>query len=341
MQNEKALFNMDERTLLYMLEKLFEASPEGVVLGTLNGNILRVNNAFCRIFGISDPMDVIGKNIDDVIADEESRVEAVALTEAVCGGKYISIDSVRKKADGSSIDVSILGVPIKIDEDIVGVFAIYRDISDKKAYERTISENLASLSLAWRQTVELLAAVSEMRDPYTAGHQKRVAEIAKYIAMQIGLTPNEVDGVEMAALIHDIGKIRVPAEILSKPGPLDDIEYLLVKVHPRAGYDLLKDINFPWPIADMVLQHHERLDGSGYPQGLKSNDISLESRIVAVADVIEAMASDRPYRKALGIEVALEVIKNHSGKLYDPDVVDVCYALYKEGILSPLLELYK
>lgn len=208
-------------------------------------------------------------------------------------------------------------------------------------YEKAILENFKHMSMTWRQTVELLVAVSELRDPYTSGHQKRVAEIAKFIAMNMELSPTQVDAVEMAALIHDIGKIKVPAEILSKPGPLDEVEYLLVKTHPMAGYNLLKNVDFPWPIAEIVLQHHERLDGSGYPLGLRGEEIRLESRIIAVADVLEAMTSDRPYRKALDIEQALNELKCNRGKLYGEEAVDACLSLYKDGILRPWLELYK
>ena len=201
-----------------------------------------------------------------------------------------------------------------------------------------MEENIATLSYVWGQTIELLASVSELRDPYTAGHQKRVAGLAKFMAMKMELSPKSVDAVEMASLVHDVGKIKVPAEILSKPGPLDEVEYLLVKTHPQAGYNLLKDIDFPWPVAEIVLQHHERLDGSGYPQGLKGKEILQEARIIAVADVVEAMASDRPYRKALGIETALKEIKRGRGTLYDEEAVDACLALFEEGLVIPLFE---
>ena len=146
--------------------------------------------------------------------------------------KEFPLKACAKRADGTPIGVSILGIPIKIDEDLAGVYAIYRDITDKKMYERAMKENIATLFRVWRQTIELIASVSELRDPYTAGHQKRVAELAKFMAMKMGLSPESVDAVEMASLIHDVGKIKVPAEILSKPGPLDEVEYLLVKTHP-------------------------------------------------------------------------------------------------------------
>ncbi len=319
-------------------EKLFNVSPEGVVLCAPDGRVMRVNNAFCHIFRFSSPEEVIGKNIDSIVADEITFEEARSFTEAAARGERVSVESVRQRVDGTLIDVSILGIPIKIDEDLAGVYAIYRDITDKKMYERAMKENIATLFRVWRQTIELIASVSELRDPYTAGHQKRVAELAKFMAMKMRLSPESVDAVEMASLIHDVGKIKVPAEILSKPGPLDEVEYLLVKTHPQAGYNLLKDIDFPWPVAEIVLQHHERLDGSGYPQGLKGKEILQEARIIAVADVVEAMASGRPYRKALGIEAALKEIKSGRGTLYDEEAVDACLALFEEGLAIPLFE---
>ena len=337
-----ALHKLDDRDELrrekIFWEKLFNVSPEGVVLCAPDGRVLRVNNAFCHIFRFSSPEEVIGKNIDSIVADEITFEEARSFTEAAARGERVSVESVRQRVDGTLIDVSILGIPIKIDEDLAGVYAIYRDITDKKMYERAMKENIATLFRVWRQTIELIASVSELRDPYTAGHQKRVAELAKFMAMKMRLSPESVDAVEMASLIHDVGKIKVPAEILSKPGPLDEVERLLVETHPQAGYNLLKDIDFPWPVAEIVLQHHERLDGSGYPQGLKGKEILQEARIIAVADVVEAMASGRPYRKALGIEAALKEIKSGRGTLYDEEAVDACLALFEEGLVIPLFE---
>ncbi|MEQ1673763.1 MAG: HD-GYP domain-containing protein, partial [Candidatus Nitrotoga sp.] len=174
------------------------------------------------------------------------------------------------------------------------------------------------------------AAIVEMRDPYTAGHQVRVADLAMAIAKQMGLPDEQAHAIHLAGMVHDLGKIQIPAEILSKPGKITGIEYSLIKFHPQAGYDILKGINFPWPIAQMVLQHHERLDGSGYPQGLKGDAILLEARILSVADVVEAMSSHRPYRPGLGIEVALAEITKQRGIYFDPQVVDACLVLFRE-----------
>ena len=191
-------------------------------------------------------------------------------------------------------------------------------------------EQLVQLEDSLEDTVRTIATIVEMRDPYTSGHQVRVADLASAIAMQMGLPDEQVHAIHLAGIVHDLGKIQIPAEILSKPGKITDIEFSLIKIHPQAGYDILKDIDFPWPIAQMVLQHHERMDGSGYPQGLKGEDILLEARILAVADVVEAIAAHRPYRPGLGIEVAMEEITKNRGKFYDPQVVDACLTLFSE-----------
>jgi HD-GYP domain-containing protein (c-di-GMP phosphodiesterase class II) len=179
-------------------------------------------------------------------------------------------------------------------------------------------------------TVQAIAATVEMRDPYTAGHQRRVADLAAGIAGEMGLAHERIYAIHLAGIVHDLGKISIPAEILSKPGRLSPIEYTLVKQHPQTGYDILKGIEFPWPLAQFVLQHHERMDGSGYPQGLKGGEILLEARILAVADVIEAIASHRPYRPSVGLDAALEEIAAHRGTLYDTAVADAALRLFRE-----------
>ncbi|MCK4308200.1 response regulator [candidate division WOR-3 bacterium] len=175
-----------------------------------------------------------------------------------------------------------------------------------------------------------IGKIAETRDPYTSGHQKNVSQIAIFIAQEMKLPQDKIEGVRIASLVHDIGKISLPAEILNKPTKLSEIEYSLIKEHSQTGYDILKSIDFPWPVAEIVLQHHERLNGSGYPQGLKGDDILLEAKIIGVVDVVEAMSSHRPYRPALGIDAALEEISKNKGILYDSEVVDVCLKLFKE-----------
>jgi putative nucleotidyltransferase with HDIG domain len=169
-----------------------------------------------------------------------------------------------------------------------------------------------------------------MRDPYTAGHQQRVAKITRAIAEELGLPEQQIEGLYLASVVHDVGKVMVPAEILSKPGKLTELEFSLIKQHSEAGYEILKEVDFPWPIAQFVLQHHEHLDGSGYPAGLKGEDILLEARILSVADIIEAMASHRPYRAGFGIEVALEEVSSKRDVLYDRAVVDAALRLFRE-----------
>lgn len=189
------------------------------------------------------------------------------------------------------------------------------------------------------QTIQAIAFTIEKRDPYTAGHQARVAELAVAIAQKLGLPPDQIDGIRLGGKIHDLGKISVPAEILSRPGRLTQAELMLVKCHPEVGGDIMRQVEFPWPVMEMILQHHERLDGSGYPKGLRGDAILLEARILAVADVVEAMASHRPYRAALGIDMALDEIRGGAGRLYDPAVCEVCLRLFEvEGyLLSPSL----
>lgn len=197
-------------------------------------------------------------------------------------------------------------------------------VQEKQQFLETIQQGL-------QDTVQAIAATVEMRDPYTAGHQRRVADLAAAIAGEMDLSHEEIFAIHLAGVVHDLGKISIPAEILSKPARLNEIEYSFIKTHPQAGYDILKDIDFKWPVAEMVLQHHERMDGSGYPQGLKGEAIIQGARILAVADVIEAMASHRPYRAGLGIESALQEILTHRGTAYDAEVADAALRLFNEG----------
>jgi putative two-component system response regulator len=169
-----------------------------------------------------------------------------------------------------------------------------------------------------------MAMTIEIRDPYTAGHQRRVANLSRAIGKELCLSPDQIEGLGMAGVIHDLGKIAIPSEILSKPGNLNRLEYEIMKTHPQVGYNILKSIEFPWPLAEITAQHHERLDGSGYPLGLKENEIIFEAKILSVADVAEAMASHRPYRPSKGIDYALDEISKQRGIAYDPQVVDVC-----------------
>lgn len=216
-------------------------------------------------------------------------------------------------------------------------------VADRTAELRVTCDALRASQGQYRrmleQTIQAIAFTIEKRDPYTAGHQARVSQLAVAISQKLGLPPDQIDGIRLGGMIHDLGKISVPAEILSRPGRLTEVEFLLVKSHPEVAADILRQVEFPWPVMDMILQHHERLDGSGYPKGLRGDAILLEARILAVADVVEAMATHRPYRPALGIARALDEIRHGAGRLYDPDVCGVCLRLFEvDGyLLSPSL----
>ncbi|MBN1277584.1 MAG: HD domain-containing protein [Deltaproteobacteria bacterium] len=212
----------------------------------------------------------------------------------------------------------------------------YSGSLEKMVAERTleIQKTVKKLRNALESSINAIALTVEIRDSYTAGHQQRVARLADAIALKMGLSEDQVDGLHLAGVIHDLGKIGVPAEILSKPGRISEIEFGLIKTHPQVGYNILKGMEFPWPIAKIVLQHHERINGSGYPFGISSDEILLEAKILGVADVVEAMASHRPYRASLGIDKALEEISSKRGILYDADIVDICLGLFHDNIFA-------
>lgn len=213
---------------------------------------------------------------------------------------------------------------------IVYFDGILEDITERKQAQLQVQESLERLRKTIKEIIQAMAYIGEVRDPYTAGHQRRVAQLSSEIAMIIGLRDEQFEGLMMAAFVHDIGKILVPADILSKPGRLTRPEFDMIKDHARIGYEILKNIEFPWPIANIVLQHHERLNGTGYPSGLSGNQIIPEARILAVADVVEAMISHRPYRPAIGIDQALEEISRNKGTLYDTATVEACLKLFND-----------
>jgi PAS domain S-box-containing protein/putative nucleotidyltransferase with HDIG domain len=212
----------------------------------------------------------------------------------------------------------------------IGRVYIFRDITRRKEADAELKDSRDRLEKALAGTVQAMSRTIELRDPYTAGHQRRVGRLSDAIARELGLPFAQVEGVRMSGDIHDIGKIYVPAEILSKPGHITEVEYSIIRNHAQAGYEILKTIDFPWPIAEIVHQHHERLDGSGYPAGLTRDQILLEAKIISVADVVEAMSSHRPYRPAHGIDAALAEIEMFRGKRFDESVVDACLRLFRE-----------
>jgi PAS domain S-box-containing protein/putative nucleotidyltransferase with HDIG domain len=249
--------------------------------------------------------------------------------------------------------ISNIALPLKNEGKTFGALCIYsseenafddeeirllEELANELAYgiinlrTRILHEQHTSLlQQSLEQSIQTIAATVEARDPYTAGHQHRVSELAIAIAEEMNLNTKQIQGIHLASIIHDLGKIHIPAEILSKPGKLSNIEFMIIQTHPQEGYNILKNVKFPWPIADIILQHHEKLDGTGYPQGLKGDEILLEAKIICVADVVEAMSSHRPYRASLGIEPALEEIRRGQGSWYDTAVVDACLKLFDEN----------
>jgi HD-GYP domain-containing protein (c-di-GMP phosphodiesterase class II) len=236
-----------------------------------------------------------------------------------------------KKQDKSLVNVAVTVVAIRFDSGSIQYCdGIMEDITERKQAQLQIQQSLNRLQKTIKEIIEAMAYIGEVRDPYTAGHQRRVAQLSLDIGKAMGLPDEQYEGLTMAAFVHDIGKILVPSDILSKPGKLTKPEFDMLRDHTRIGYEILKTIEFPWPIATIVLQHHERLNGSGYPFGLSGDQIIIEARILAVADVVEAMSSHRPYRAALGIDKALDEIIQNRGTLYDSSVVDNCLKLFEE-----------
>jgi HD-GYP domain-containing protein (c-di-GMP phosphodiesterase class II) len=241
----------------------------------------------------------------------------------------LAFETVHQRNDGSLVPTDVSARRITWDGQ-PAIMSICRDITERKLAENNLLDTLERLRKAVNTTIQVMVSAVEARDPYTAGHQSRSADLARAIAAQMGLPQEKIEGLRMAASIHDIGKLSIPAEILSKPSRLTNIEFSLIKEHARMGYEMLKDVESPWPLAEIVYQHHERMDGSGYPRNLKGDEILMEARILAVADVVEAMASHRPYRPAIGIEEALEEIEKNKGTLYDDVVADACLRLFRE-----------
>jgi PAS domain S-box-containing protein len=232
---------------------------------------------------------------------------------------------------GKKVPIDFSISPISgINDEKSGSVIILRDDTERVISELKLKESYLQIKKSVDGIIQAMSQTLETRDPYTAGHQRRVADIARNIAIEMNLTEKQVEGIFMAGMVHDVGKICIPAEILSKPGRLSSIEFDLIKTHPQIGYDILKSIEFPWPLAEMVYQHHEWFNGSGYPRGLSGDGILLGARIICVADVVEAMASTRPYRDALGIDKALSEISDKKGKLFDTDVVEICIRIFRE-----------
>jgi PAS domain S-box-containing protein len=311
---------------------LVDNANDGVFIAQ-NGRIKFPNPKMMQILGYSSDELAEIKYIDLVHPDDRIIIYQ-AKEKRASNDETASVYSVRvTNKMGTQIWAQISSVPIFWDER-PATLNFVRDITYQKIAEDELRESVEKLRRVTGATVQAMAQTVEVRDPYTAGHQRRVSSVARAIATEMALPLGMIEGIGMAGNIHDIGKISVPAEILSKPGALTDIQFGLIKAHPKTGYEILKGIDFPWDIARIVLQHHERIDGSGYPQGLCDDDILLEARILAVADVVEAMSSHRPYRPALGTGKALKEILSKKGILYDPRVAEAFQKALKKGILE-------
>ncbi|MGY4707657.1 PAS domain S-box protein [Candidatus Bipolaricaulota sp. J31] len=308
-----------------LFRAILDAAPDAIVTMKPNAEIVGWSKGAEKIFGYSAD-EARGRPLGIIMPPESRGRFAAEFSRALQTGEYKHMGHLREltcmRKDGSRFpaEISVSRWDAKDGPRFVGVV---RDITERK-----------EALWWWRQflqkLVKTLSTAFQVRDPYTGRHQLRVAELCKAIAEELGLSPERIEGIYIGALLHDVGKLAVPAEILSKPAKLTSVERSLVEQHPLVGYEILKEVEFPWPVAEMALQHHERLDGSGYPKGLTGDEITLEARILAVADVVESMSSHRPYRAAIGIEAALREIEAGKGTLYDPRVVDACLRLFRE-----------
>jgi len=336
---EVALYKSRTEAQMQESEQLLSTTlgslAEAVVSTDTEGRVTYLNPAAAAMLGV-EPEEALGRDISTVfsILDQDTRLPITGLEEICCprSAQPMCEDMLLLTQAGLDIPVGLSVSPVSGPRgDFRGRVLVLRNVAQRKQAEAERLESMQALRTAFRQTVRALASMAEKRDPYTAGHQQRVARLACAIGRELGLPSETLEGLEVAGTLHDIGKVYVPAEILSKPARLSHMEMGIMKSHSEVGFEILREVTFPWPVARSVLEHHERLDGSGYPGGLKGTEISQEARILAVADVVEAMSSHRPYRAALGLPLALDEIKAGRGRLYDSECVDACLALMNGG----------
>jgi len=309
--------------------RLFETAQDGILILDFHSGIIQDANPFITdLLGLTRA-ELIGKELWEIGAMVDKTAAITAFTVLKDKG-YIRYDDLPlKRKDGKIINVEFVSNAYGVNGDRV-IQCNIRDISERRALEKELLAYQHSVSISMTEMIETLANVIVARDPYTAGHQRRVADLSTAIAMKMNLPMHTVEGVRMAAMLHDIGKISIPSEVLTKPTAMTTYEIAMLRNHAQAGYDILKHIHFPWNIAQAVLQHHERLDGSGYPNAIKGDVICEEARIIMVADTIEAMSSNRPYRMGKGIDAALEEVAVQSGKQFDPLVVAAALEIFKD-----------
>ncbi|MBF0591703.1 MAG: PAS domain S-box protein [Nitrospirae bacterium] len=312
---------------------IVQTTSNAIISIDTNGNISMWNNGATDIFGYT-AQEMIGQPLTRIIPVRFRQAHNNALKLAVdtgvskTEGKTIEIAALRKDETEFFIELSVARWNARTGTFFTGII---KDITSRKQGAIALENTVEKLRKLTGAVTQAMAAAVEAKDPYTAGHQRRVADLSRCIAVEMSLSQQQIEGVRVAATIHDIGKLTVPSEILSKPGMIKPYELSLIKEHSQIGYDILKGIEFPYPVAQIILQHHERLDGSGYPNGLRGDEIYIEARIICVADVVEAMANHRPYRAALGVQTALGEIARGSGTLYDPRVVDACVRVFDKG----------
>jgi len=312
---------------------ILKSIGDGVIVTDNDGKILYMNTAAEQMTGffVSEAAGNDLKSIFHILTPGKKNSNETS----PLGIKQMLSSTVLISRNGKRHIIEYTVASISDGQEIIkGGVLVFRDITERQQAQDAIQNTVTKLRKAMSGTIEAMALTVETRDPYTAGHQRRVTDLARAIAEKMGGDAEQIDGIRMAGVIHDLGKISVPAEILSKPGKLSDLEFSLIKIHPQVGYDILKNIDFPWPVADIINQHHERMDGSGYPNHLIKNEILMEARIIAVADVVEAMASHRPYRASLGLERAIEEVLEKRGIFYDEDVVDACREVVTENGFS-------
>jgi PAS domain S-box-containing protein/putative nucleotidyltransferase with HDIG domain len=313
------------------LSNIFTSIQDGISVIDMDLCIVQVNPTMEKWYAHAMPL--VGKRCYEAYHGQEEPCRPCPSHRTIITREPHFETVARRGSDGKSLgwlDVYTFPWISKTTGKMKGVIKYVRDVTYRLQAQDTIEESLRKLQKTLNGTVRALASTVETRDPYTAGHQRRVVQLACAIAQEMGLSEDVIEGLKVMGFLHDIGKIAIPAEILSKPSQLSEYEFNIIKTHPQTGYDILKEIEFPWPVAQAVLQHHERFNGSGYPLGVSGQDIILEARILAVADVAEAMASHRPYRPSLGLDQALDEIFQSKGILYDPAVVDACLKLFSE-----------
>ncbi len=316
------------------LHALVESALDGVIIMDNKGRIIAFNPAAEKIFGYHSDQ-VIGHLVSDKLIPEplrQSHEKGLAhfFTTGIGNiiGRRVEITAMRANQSTFSAEMEV----ISVSPEKAPVFIAYiRDISENKKVEKERRQFAVNVKKTLVQTILAISRTVEIRDPYTAGHQHRVAHLAATIARTLQLSEEHIEGIFLGALIHDIGKIAIPSEILSKPGKLLDEDISYLQLHCRKGYEILQPVDFPWPVAEIALQHHEHLDGSGYPQGLRDREILLEARIVCVADVVESLTAHRPYRPAYPIKEALQEVARRGGTWYENSIVAACHTLFAEG----------